>query len=214
MKKGKKLLFLTLILLTLSACQNNKDDINPNSQTSNSQENNSNVNDYVSNLEKIYYEVLDNKRSFIDKDNQSLRIEEYIEKLQSPDYEESHSVTYSLVDMDQDGTEEMVVLILKELYLILNYDETDKTVYAFEENVRGLIDLKSNGYAWGSDGATTGGLFKYTFNKNKRKAIELASCDNDIYKVDGKKVAKKEFDKVMDEFNALEDVTWQDYTLE
>lgn len=162
---------------------------------------------------EIYLEVLDNKRTYNNEDNISIKIDTYYDTLK-----QSTTSKYALLDMDNDEQEELVVSIGDMYYLILNYDEEDEIVYGFQSVIRGLEGLRENGYYISSGGATYNFLNQSTFYKNKRTEIEIASQEVDYtsasYKINGKSVTESEYQKFLKEnFTNQKEPTWTDYDI-
>ena len=202
-----KILLISFIvvvaLVCLTGCENK--------QINNVSENNQNVSNVESkkSLKDIYLEVLDNKRKYVNEQNEEVDINKYLQMFEGKDLVK---ISYAILDMDNDNEDELVALFesFDGFYLVLNYE--DGKVYGFEDVYRGMVDLKTNGYYYGSGGATTGGLLRSTFDKNVRKSETLAETDNGVYKIAGRNVTKQEYDNYIDnEFRNKQGVKWIEY---
>ena len=153
----------------------------------------------------IYMDILNGKREFIDEYDIVMKIDDYLSFLGI----ENQSIEFTILDMDQDEDKEMVVLFGGEFYLIFNYEKENDTVYAFEDVLRGILGLKTNGLYVGSGGAATSGLMQSTFHKNERTQEILAERDFNVFKIGEKTVREEEYNQYMEsEYYAKEDVKW------
>lgn len=153
----------------------------------------------------IYMDVLNGEKEFIDEYDIVMKIDDYLSSLGM----ENQSIEYTILDMDQDEDKEMVVLFGGEYYLIFNYEEENDTVYAFQDVLRGILGLKTNGLYVGSGGAATSGLMRSTFQRNERIQETLAERDFNVFKIGDKAVSEAEYNQYMEsEYQSKEDVKW------
>ena len=184
------------------------------SEIVNEQNNSQNTSENTSKSHKsAYLDVLAGNRKYINENNKEVTINSF-GKVNGWEINLNGSAKiskYALVDMDNDGSEELIALIedYDGFYLILHYE--NGKIYGYEDGQRGITQLKTNGYYYGSCGADCGSVLRSTFNKNVRTQKTLADNNNGIYKINGKKATKKEFNKYLDKFNSYKDVTWIKY---
>lgn len=167
------------------------------------------IQDKIKNLDNIYFEVLDGKKSYIDSKNKQMYVSDF---LNQSFIDGTTKIEYTLLDMDGDGSNEMVVFFNYNsdgMYLILNNE--NGTVYGFEEVYRGMLRLKTDGTYLASGGAATNVIIKSTFNKNVKNDELLAESDWGWYKVAGKYVTESEYQKCMNEFLAKPDAKFTFY---
>lgn len=155
-------------------------------------------------LKDIYLEVLNNKREYVNEDNQKLKIESYSNL---KNYKNETNITYAILDIDEDGLYELVALFNEDYYMIFNYE--DETVYGFEEVYRGLKNLRTNGHYIASSGAGYNEVCKTSFNKNKRDITILAQIDYPSYTIANKKATEEEYNNYLKEqFYSVDEVKW------
>lgn len=208
----KKLLIILLVVLVvgvgLFVFRNfiNKPD-NTEKEVSNLANNQENLKE---DEDQIYFKVLKNEIKYVAEDNTEKLFKECMENYKEDT--DGPKVKYTLFDLDNDSKNEMVVMIEAfndGFYLILNNE--DGTVYGFEEVYRGMKDIKTDGTFIGAGGASSYGVFRDKFEKNKIIPETLAEVDMDKYQIDGKDVSEDEFQKYMDEFDKKENVEFVTY---
>ena len=158
----------------------------------------------------IYFKVLKNEIKYVNEDNKETLFKEYMENYKEST--ENPKIKYTVFDFDNDSKNEMIVMIEAfndGFYLILNNE--DGTVYGFEEVYRGLKDLKTDGTYLASGGASSNGILRDKFEKNKRVQETLAEMDMGKFQIDGKDVSEEEYDKYLDEFSKKENVEFKNY---
>lgn len=120
--------------------------------------------------------------------------QQYISKVSSEEGYFYVPVSYAIVDMDNDGINEAVVLCETEgdgIYVVLHLDK--KIVNGYMIGYRGMEHLQKNGLYWGSGGAAYGGVFQMKFNGAEAREIELASMDGDSCIIKGEAVSADGF---------------------
>lgn len=160
--------------------------------------------------DQIYFKVLKNEIKYVAEDNTEKLFKECMENYKEDT--DGPKVKYALLDWDNDSKNEMVIMIESfndGFYLILNNE--DGIVYGFEDVYRGMEDIKIDGTFIGDGGASTYGVLRDKFQKNKRIQETLAEMDMDKYQIGGKDVSKDEFQKYMDEFDKKENVEFVTY---
>ena len=208
----KKLLIILLVVLVvgvgLFVFRNftNKPD-NAENKVSNLANNQENLKE---DEDQIYFKVLKNEIKYVAEDNTEKLFKECMENYKEDT--DGPKVKYALLDWDNDSKNEMVIMIESfndGFYLILNNE--DGIVYGFEDVYRGMEDIKIDGTFIGDGGASTYGVLRDKFQKNKRIQEILAEMDMDKYQIGGKDVSKDEFQKYMDEFDKKENVEFVTY---
>ena len=171
-----------------------------------------NSNNSSTSYKDMYLDVLAGNHKYVNKDGKEVSISEFgNEDWHVSIPSEGKIEEYALVDMDGDGTEELVAIVsaYDEFVLILHYE--DGQVYGFEDGHRAMTMLKTNGYYYGSCGADCGTVLKSSFSKNVRTQETLADNSDGSYKINNKKASKNEYDKFLDKFNNYKDVSWIKY---
>lgn len=159
-----------------------------------------NAQDVAQEDDDIYFKVLKNEIKYVNEDNKETLFKEYMENYKEST--ENPKIKYTVFDFDNDSKNEMIVMIEAfndGFYLILNNE--DGTVYGFEEVYRGLKDLKTDGTYLASGGASSNGILRDKFEKNKRIQETLAEMDMGKFQIDGKDVSEEEYNKYLDEFS-------------
>lgn len=153
--------------------------------------------------EDLYMKVLNNEIKYINEDNKEILFSEYMKM-----HEGSNDIRieYSLVDLDNDSENEMVISIKSYdgFYLILNNE--DGTIYGFEDVIRGMISIKTDGTYMATGGAGIAAILKCKFDKTERITETLAESDRNSWTVNGKKADNAEFLEYLTEFTDKEEV--------
>lgn len=152
--------------------------------------------------EDLYFKVLNNEIKYINEDNNEILFSEYMKMHESSN---DIRIEYSLLDLDNDFEDEMVILIKSYdgFYLILNHE--DGKVYGFEDVIRGMITIKTDGTYMATGGAGIAAILKCKFDKNERIVETLAESDRNSWTVDGKKADNAQFLEYLTEFNDKEE---------
>ncbi len=158
--------------------------------------------------DQILMDAMNSKIDFINEENKGVLFKEF------PIYEDDLAVPdkYAYVDMDNDGTNELVVETTSYYgaFIILHYDKETRKIYGYMLGARSLEDLKEDGTFIGSGGAAVNSYCKIKFDKNKYEIIDLAYSDstNNEYKIDDKDVTKKEIEEFTDNWFKKTSVEW------
>lgn len=146
----------------------------------------------------LLLEVMNNQKPFIAESGAETLFKNY----KIPDVVDEVPIIaeeYAFIDLDGDGTDELVVKCTTDygLYIILHYDSSDDNVYGFSLGVRSFISVKTDGTFMASGGAMTNVINKVSFNKSKIHIEEIAVNDDldKVYKVKGESVSKQDADK-------------------
>ncbi len=205
-------IMIVVIMFLLSGCgdNSNKEENNVENKNIVSQQNEG-ENKQQESVEDLYFKVLKNEIKYINESNKETLFSEYMKN-----YKESSTdtkVKYTIFDFDNDLENEMIIMIESfsdGFYLILNNEHG--VIYGFEDVYRGMIYIKTDGSYNGSGGATSGGIFKNKFEKNKRITETLAEMDMGKCQIDGKGVSESEYLKYFEEFENKENVEFITYT--
>lgn len=151
-----------------------------------------------------YWMVLNNKYPFIstEEGKQEFYWDEYYWCLGYPaGYHQADYIT--IVDMDGDGANEIVLYCLPESVQILHYE--DGVVYSYQDVFRGMKRIHANGIYEGSDGAASTGYYRMTeLNRNGYTEEKLASMDGDYWEIGGVEVTQEEFDNYIESIEDIE----------
>lgn len=104
--------------------------------------------------------------------------------------------SFTIIDLDRDGKNEIIVLLTNTHahteYLILS--DLDGTAHGYMMVYRGFVPLMTDGCAWGSNGATSGQLYRFTaFTADGYETETLAVEDYPYYEIAGKPVSEELF---------------------
>lgn len=123
---------------------------------------------------------------------------------------------YALVDLDGDGTQEMLLdLPIGDVsfygYLILRQEGA--TVYGYTMAQRQFSDVKTNGVFWVSGGASDVGICKISFDKgtytvDKFTYSETTTYPEVRYVVNHAEATEVEFEAALEEWHRMTPVTW------
>ena len=204
MNKGKKILFILLIIiiaLTVGFLFGKNGAINLN--TTNNNTTNSNT---ETDTKQLLLDVMNSKKKFIDEENKEV----YFKDFEIVENQTAKVDKYAFADMNKDGIEELVIYTTSDYgaYIILHYENSK--VYGYMIGVRSLENLKTDGSFMGSSGANSNEYLRMEFNKNSYTLkIEAVYDGTDkIYKIDDSEVSEKDIKEYVEEWNKKEDVKW------
>ena len=204
---------LLSIALFLSACGLNKDN---ESTSDNAQHRNS------------YTEFFDGNAVTVNSSRALFRAPNIYNSYVSTDMEgyELTITRFAVLDMDNDGTDEIVLNVFwneyNEEYVILTC--FDNTVYANKVAYRGFLSPKADGTFGGSGGALDNGVYRACFEAGTLLYDEFASMSPEFddngeisgifYRLNGESVDEATYQAFLDEQHAKDDLEWTDFTLE
>ena len=169
-------------------------------------EKNGDTSNNITSTKQLLLNVMNNKQKFINEDNKEV----FFKDFKIVENQTAKVDKYAFVDMDKDGTEELVIYTTSDYgaYVILHY-ENDK-VYGYMIGVRSLENLKTDGSFMGSSGANSSEYSRITFNKNKYSIKTEAVYDetNNVYEIDNTSVSEKEIKEYVEKWNKKENVSW------
>lgn len=154
--------------------------------------------------------VLKSKRLYIDRNGSAVYLNKGAIALGGGQYRPYAPMEYTYVDFDQDGLEELVVLVSYDfgLYLVLHHNGQD--IFGYELGIRSLIPLKTDGSFKGSNGAASSCYCRMTFQDGGYTIHDEAVCDylEEIYQINGKDVSPDAINEFVSSWNLKETVTW------
>ena len=172
----------------------------------NTTKNNNTTQNTSTDTKQLLLNVMNNKQKFIDEDNNEV----YFKDFKIVENQTAKVDKYAFVDMDKDGTEELVIYTTSDYgaYVILHYE--NNKVYGYMIGVRSLENLKTDGSFMGSSGANSNEYSRMTFNKNSYSIKTEAVYDgtDKIYKINNEKVSEKEIKEYVENWNKKENVSW------
>lgn len=125
-----------------------------------------------------YLEVLSNKTTFIDTNNDSKPT--YMKSIYYGEGVTCKPKQFALVDYDRDGNPEVCVQIelgFDSEFVVLHY--SDGQVYGYSFVYRGMEQIGSNGYYTASSGAAYTDILSLNFNGSKMTEDKVAYSDVD-----------------------------------
>lgn len=161
-----------------------------------------------------YWLVLNNKKPFISANEgcQEFYWDEYFWCLYEPDpmftiYD------FEIVDLDNDGSDELVMTGFPETTQVLDYQEGK--VYSYQFVYRGMNGILTNGVYNSSSAFDVGGWHRIAyFDKGTYEEETLAYMEHDYFEVEGKEVSSEEFFAYIEPFAKGEQIEDTDYTEE
>lgn len=119
---------------------------------------------------------------------------------------------FAVVDMDRDGMPEVVIYTGDNV--VLHYE--DNTVYAHQFGSRQMQMIKIDGSYYGSNSAFGGVYLRIKFNGKTFTKETIGEYDEQegSYVIQGKKVSKEEFDRLIAELTAPDEIDMVDLTQE
>lgn len=155
--------------------------------------------------------VLNNEKTFINEKGEAVLLKDYAlgkGELAIPLY--ADPTEYTFVDMDNNGTDELVINVSTGYgaYLVLCCNGFD--IYGYEFGVRAFHQLKTDGSFIGSGGAASEYFCRLSFEDNKANVIYTAVKDSNIgrFELDGKECSIQELNEYINDWNLKEDVKW------
>lgn len=123
--------------------------------------------------------------------------------------------SYTFVDLDQDGVNELVVMCGDyDFEIILRcYNAGSRTVYGYRMDYRGFKGLKTDVTYSGSSSAAISWISKMEFNGIELKEIEIAYSDDfeSVYRIDGQPVTQEDVDAYRVEWDQREICQWNNW---
>ena len=165
-----------------------------------------NTSNNITSTKQLLLNVMNNKQKFINEDNKEV----FLKDFKIVENQTAKVDKYAFVDMDKDGTEELVIYTTSDYgaYVILHY-ENDK-VYGYMIGVRSLENLKTDGSFMGSSGANSSEYSRMTFNKSSYSIQTEAVYDttNKVYEIDNTSASEKQIKEYVENWNKKENVSW------
>lgn len=157
-----------------------------------------------SNEKRLLLNVMNNKQTFIDKDNKETLLKNFI----TAENQTAKVKEYAFVDFDNDGIEELVIYTTSNYgaCVILHYEEGKVYGYMIETN--SLENLKADGSFTGSNGENSTYYLRMIFDKNNYSINAEATYDkvNKIYRIDNEEVSLEEITEYIEKWNQKEDI--------
>ena len=202
------IIFVCILLsvnITLTGCGNSNEKMNEEATQTNI------INEV--NVEEIYFQVLDEQRSYITRNGSEEYISDYAKEIIS---DGNINASYAILNMDVDSQNDKEMVVLLESngdgkYLILNYED-DGLVYGFKKEYREMLNLKTDGTYKISGGAADTKIIKSTFNKNQIFDNIVAGVENGKYTFNNNSLnSEEDFKKCIEEFDSKEAVKFTLY---
>lgn len=160
-----------------------------------------------------YWLVLNSKKPFIsaNEGGQDFYWNEYFWCLSEPDpmFTIYH---FGIVDLDNDGIEEMVLSGFPETTQILDYQEGK--VYSYQFVFRGMAGISVNGVYSSSSAADIGGFHRIYLDKGTYEEETLAYMEGEYFEVEGLEATADEFFAYTETFVKAEKIENMDFTEE
>lgn len=119
---------------------------------------------------------------------------------------------FGIVDLDNDGSEELVMTGFPETTQVLDYQEGK--VYSYQFVYRGMKGITAGGVYNSSSGADIGGFHRVYLDKGSYKEETLAYMEHDYFEVEGIEVTSQEFFAYTETFANSEQMETTDFTEE
>ncbi len=210
MSKGSKIFLILVIIIVIVGAGffiwKNEENKTEGNNITNTTTNSNTTQNTSTDTKQLLLNVMNNKQKFIDEDNNEV----YFKDFKIVENQTAKVDKYAFVDMDKDGTEELVIYTTSDYgaYVILHYE--NNKVYGYMIGVRSLENLKTDGSFMGSSGANSNEYSRMTFNKNSYSIKTEAVYDgtDKIYKINNEKVSEKEIKEYVENWNKKENVSW------
>ncbi len=161
----------------------------------------------------VYWMVLNNKKSFVsaNEGGQEFYWDQYFWCLSEPDPMFT-IFDFSIVDLDNDGVEEVVLVGFPDTTQVLDYQ--DGKVYSYQFPFRGMAGIALNGVYSGASAADIGGFYRIHFDKGVYEEETLAYMYGDYFEVEGVEVSADDFFAYIDPLAKAEQIERMDFTEE
>ncbi len=194
MKKSICILFLLAFAIALGSCAN----VDPAGVSEND----------------LLMSVLNNETAFTAEDGKSVLLSDfaygYIPETDGDVPLLAEPQEYTFVDMDGDGTDELIADITptQTAYIVLH--EEDGTVYGYLFYVRALLNLKADGSFMQSGGLGIKNYARMEFDNGSYKIINTASMNeaDGVYEIDGTSCTAEELNAYEQDWHAKADTEW------
>lgn len=126
-------------------------------------------------------------------------------------------ITFAVADMDEDGQNEVAVMLDENTGMSLLLDEREGTVYGYEAYYRWYMPLKSDGTVFYSSGAADWGWGHVAFGEREFTHDRMNYCEGSNpakYVVNGTAATLEQFDDAADKMIANPDAAWYPLTSE
>ena len=163
---------------------------------------------------RVYREVLLNEQEFLFTANgqqETIANSTLGESLLHP------RITFAVADMDEDGQNEVAVMLDENTGMSLLLDEREGTVYGYEAYYRWYMPLKSDGTVFYSSGAASWGWGHVAFGEREFTHDRMNYCEGSNpakYVVNGTAATLEQFDDAADKMIANPDAAWYPLTSE
>ena len=160
---------------------------------------------------QAYLDVLENKNMMCTYTGEKMFFYEH-------ELEQKWITTYTIIDLDNDGTSEMVIFTYTGRGHILYYTQQGD-VYCREIYHRTFNSLKIDGTFWRSGSQGDGSISKITFDDEKCTITEVVQRVHDItgninYFKDGQSISREECESYINIFNQKQEPEWYVYSIE
>lgn len=152
--------------------------------------------------------VLNNESKFVAENGAEVDLKHY--KIGEMKDIETVPKKYVIIDLDQDGTEELVLYVNPDFGAYLVFHVYEGTIYVFELTEREMIDLKQDGTFEQSEGAGINAYVKFSFENDKYVILEEAYANDydNVYRLYGKESIKEDVKHYITEFEEKESISW------
>ena len=202
MSKGSKIFLILVIIIVIVGAGffiwKNEENKTEGNNITNTTTNSNTTQNTSTDTKQLLLNVMNNKQKFIDEDNNEV----YFKDFKIVENQTAKVDKYAFVDMDKDGTEELVIYTTSDYgaYVILHYE--NNKVYGYMIGVRSLENLKTDGSFMGSSGANSN---EYSYSI---KTEAVYDGTDKIYKINNEKVSEKEIKEYVENWNKKENVSW------
>ena len=125
--------------------------------------------------------------------------------------------SFTIIDLDRDGKNEIVCLITSVMHGLSDYlilSDVGGKAYGYVMVYRGFVPLMADGRAWGSSGATVGELYRFTaFTADGYETETLVREDDPYYEIAGTPVSAELFSAYMKETALMDNVLWVPFNI-
>ncbi len=130
------------------------------------------------------------------------------------EYEEYKDQPYVIVDLDSDGTDEMVVNASVGSGLVMVFRLYNGKVYSYEFKMSELKNLKKDCSFMQGSSNYLNSVSRLEFEGTSCKFVEIAYRDlhNNVYRLNGVAVSKEKLEKFDEEWNKIPGVNWVVYS--
>lgn len=165
-------------------------------------------------------QILEGKSVFNNEYGKAMNLQEFCEAMAQYSDIKVELLQYTVLDMDRDGTTELVLQILVNDQVdhgVLVLHQTDRDLQGYTMSLRQMMELKHDG-SFSYSGSVDDGIALAVFDGDGISYRTIANLEVDDdgqtvhYYADGKPITETEYDRILDKQDAKKNAVWIPYS--